>query len=82
MAGLHTCLTEQVGKLSCGYDLTKACLYMLERWDAFAAFSTTAASVLPTTAATAPFDASRVAVRHGCSAAPTAAASALPSSAP
>jgi transposase len=38
MAELHTWLTAQVGKLSRGHDLTKACLYMLKRWDAFTRF--------------------------------------------
>lgn len=38
MAELHTWLTEQVGKLSRGHDLTKACFYMLKRWDAFTRF--------------------------------------------
>lgn len=38
MAELHTWLTEQVAKLSRGHDLTKACLYMLRRWDAFTRF--------------------------------------------
>lgn len=36
MAELHTWLTAQVAKLSRGHDLTKACLYMLKRWGAFA----------------------------------------------
>ena len=31
-------VTEQVAKLSRGHDLTKACLYMLKRWDAFTRF--------------------------------------------
>ncbi|WP_067403901.1 IS66 family transposase, partial [Erythrobacter donghaensis] len=31
MAELHAWLTEQVGKLSRGHDLTKACFYMLKR---------------------------------------------------
>ena len=38
MAELHAWLTEQVGKLSRGHDLTKACFYMLRRWDAFTRF--------------------------------------------
>jgi transposase len=38
MAELHTWLTEQVAKLSRGHDLTKACFYMLRRWDAFTRF--------------------------------------------
>jgi transposase len=38
MAELHTWLTIQVGKLSRSHDLTKACLYMLKRWDAFTRF--------------------------------------------
>ena len=38
MAELHTWLTEQVGKLSRGHDLTKACFYILKRWDAFTRF--------------------------------------------
>ena len=38
MAELHTWLTEQVAKLSRGHDLTKACIYMLRRWDAFTRF--------------------------------------------
>ncbi|MEQ5789340.1 IS66 family transposase [Erythrobacter sp. NFXS35] len=38
MAELHAWLTEQVAKLSRGHDLTKACLYMLKRWDAFNRF--------------------------------------------
>jgi hypothetical protein len=38
MAELHTWLTEQVAKLSRSHDLTKACLYMLKRWDAFTRF--------------------------------------------
>ena len=38
MADLHTWLTEQVAKLSRGHDLTKACFYMLKRWDAFTRF--------------------------------------------
>ncbi|MBA4045031.1 MAG: IS66 family transposase [Erythrobacter sp.] len=38
MAELHAWLTEQVGKLSRGHDLTKACFYMLKRWDAFTRF--------------------------------------------
>jgi len=38
MAELHTWLTAQVAKLSRGHDLTKACLYMLKRWDAFTRF--------------------------------------------
>ena len=38
MAELHTWLTEQVAKLSRGHDLTKACFYMLKRWDAFTRF--------------------------------------------
>jgi transposase len=37
-AELHTWLTEQVAKLSRGHDLTKACFYMLKRWDAFTRF--------------------------------------------
>jgi len=35
---LHSWLTAQVGKLSRGHDLTKACFYMLKRWDAFTRF--------------------------------------------
>ncbi len=35
MAELHTWLIIQVVKLSRSHDLTKACLYMLKRWDAF-----------------------------------------------
>ena len=38
MAELRTWLTAQVGKLSRSHDLTKACLYMLKRWDAFTRF--------------------------------------------
>jgi len=38
IAELHTWRTEQVGKLSRGHDLTKACFYMLRRWDAFTRF--------------------------------------------
>ena len=38
MAELHAWLTAQVAKLSRAHDLTKACLYMLKRWDAFARF--------------------------------------------
>jgi transposase len=38
MVKLHTWLTEQVGRLSRGHDLTKACFYMLKRWDAFTWF--------------------------------------------
>jgi transposase len=38
MAELHTWLTDQVAKLSRGHDLTKACFYMLKRWDAFTRF--------------------------------------------
>lgn len=38
MAELHTWLTKQVAKLSRGHDLTKACFYMLRRWDAFTRF--------------------------------------------
>ena len=38
MAELHIWLTEQVAKLSRGHDLTKACFYMLKRWDAFTRF--------------------------------------------
>lgn len=38
MADLHAWLTEQVAKLSRGHDLTKACFYMLKRWDAFTRF--------------------------------------------
>ena len=38
MADLHDWLTTQVGKLSRSHDLTKACLYMLKRWDAFSRF--------------------------------------------
>jgi len=38
MADLHAWLTAQVGKLSRGHDLTKACFYMLKRWDAFTRF--------------------------------------------
>jgi hypothetical protein len=38
MADLRTWLAEQVAKLSCGHDLTKACFYMLKRWDAFTRF--------------------------------------------
>lgn len=38
MAELHTWLTAQVGKLSRGHDLAKACFYMLRRWDAFTRF--------------------------------------------
>lgn len=38
MAQLHTWLTGQVAKLSRGHDLTKACLYMLKRWEAFTRF--------------------------------------------
>ena len=38
MAELHTWLTAQVGKLSRGHDLAKACHYMLRRWDAFTRF--------------------------------------------
>ncbi len=38
MAELHAWLTDQVGKLSRGHDLAKACLYMLRRWDAFTRF--------------------------------------------
>lgn len=38
MIELHTWLTSQVGKLSRSHDLTKACLYMLKRWDAFSRF--------------------------------------------
>ncbi|ARU18108.1 IS66 family transposase [Croceicoccus marinus] len=38
MSELHTWLTAQVAKLSRGHDLTKACLYMLKRWDAFTRF--------------------------------------------
>lgn len=38
MADLHAWLTEQIGKLSRGHDLTKACFYMLKRWDAFTRF--------------------------------------------
>ena len=38
MADLHVWLNEQVAKLSRGHDLTKACFYMLKRWDAFTRF--------------------------------------------
>jgi len=38
MVELRTWLTTQVGKLSRSHDLTKACLYMLKRWDAFTRF--------------------------------------------
>jgi transposase len=38
MAVLHTWLTERVCKLSRGHELTKACPYMLKRWDAFTRF--------------------------------------------
>lgn len=38
MANLHAWLTAQVAKLSRGHDLTKACFYMLKRWDAFTRF--------------------------------------------
>ncbi|WP_084584675.1 IS66 family transposase [Sphingomonas azotifigens] len=38
MVELHTWLTEQRAKLSRNHDLTKACLYMLRRWEAFTRF--------------------------------------------
>jgi transposase len=38
MAELHAWLTAQAAKLSRGHDLTKACFYMLKRWDAFTRF--------------------------------------------
>jgi len=38
MAELHTWLTDQRAKLSRNHDLTKACLYMLRRWEAFTRF--------------------------------------------
>lgn len=38
MAKLHAWLTVQLARLSCGHDLTKACFYMLKRWDAFTRF--------------------------------------------
>ena len=38
MAELHTWLTDQRVKLSRNHDLTKACLYMLRRWEAFTRF--------------------------------------------
>ena len=38
MAELHTWLTAQRAMLSRNHDLTRACLYMLRRWDAFTRF--------------------------------------------
>lgn len=38
MVELHIWLTAQRAKLSRNHDLTKACLYMLRRWDAFTRF--------------------------------------------
>lgn len=38
MAELRAWLTAQRAKLSRSHDLTKACLYMLRRWDAFTRF--------------------------------------------
>ena len=38
MAELHGWLTAQRAKLSRNHDLTKACLYMLRRWEAFTRF--------------------------------------------
>ena len=38
VADLHVWLTAQVGKLSRGHDLAKACHYMLRRWEAFTRF--------------------------------------------
>lgn len=38
MAELHTWLTTQLARLSRSHDLTKACRYMLKRWDAFTRF--------------------------------------------
>jgi transposase len=38
MAELHIWLTDQVAKLSRSHDRTKACLYVLKRWDAFTRF--------------------------------------------
>ena len=38
MTELHAWLTDQRAKLSRNHDLTKACLYMLRRWEAFARF--------------------------------------------
>lgn len=38
MVELHTWLTEQRPKLSRNHDLTKACLYILRRWEAFTRF--------------------------------------------
>ena len=38
MAELHAWLTAQVAKLSRGHNLSKACFYMLRRWDAFSRF--------------------------------------------
>lgn len=38
MAELHAWLTTQLTRLSRNYDLAKACLYMLRRWDALTRF--------------------------------------------
>ena len=38
MTELHAWLTDQRAKLSRNHDLTKACLYMLRRWEAFTRF--------------------------------------------
>lgn len=80
MVKLHTRLTEQVVKLSCGHDLTKACFYLLKRWDAFARLLGDGRICLTNAAAERPLFSSYLVAKHGCSADPTVADSALPSS--
>ena len=78
MDDLYDWLDAQLAKLSRNHDLTEAINYMLRRWPAFTRFLDDGRVCLSNNAAEAPCAACRLAAKPGCSAAPTAAASALP----
>ena len=77
---LHSWLTAQLAKLSRNHDLAKAINYMLRRWPSFTRFQDDGRVACRTTPPSARCAACRSVARHGCSAAPIAAASVPPSS--
>lgn len=80
MAELQAWLTAQVSKLSRNHDLAKAWLYMMLRWDAFSGFLDDRRICITNNAAERALRCIPPGGKPGCSAAPIAAASALPSS--
>ena len=82
MAELHTWLTAQLAKLSRNHDLAKAINYMLRRWAAFTRFLDDGRICLSNNAAERALRCVALGRNRGCSAVPTAAVSAPPSSTP